>query len=512
MNSWHWPILPVLVPLAAGCILLLIGRDRLRVQAAIGIASVVAQLVIAMLIGRAAMSGEVLTYLLGNWAAPFGIALAADRLTALMLVLTALVALAALVAACRVWHGKSPFFHPLFQFQLMGLNGAFLTADLFNLFVFFEVLLIASYGLLVHGDGVNRVRFATQYVIVNLVGSALFLIGATLLYGALGTLNLADLAQRVATAPAESLPLVRAAGWLLLVVFGLKAALLPLYFWLPGTYSAASAPVAALFAIMTKVGVYAVMRVHTLVFGAAPFGAEGLVGWVLIPVALVTITLASLGALAAKSVRELAGFLVVVSAGTLLAMIGLAGEGALSAAMFYLVHSTLAAAVLFLLSEHVQGNATRTSTVGVLFLVAAVVASGLPPLSGFIAKVMILESAGSSPWMTAFFVVVVGTGLLNVMALARQGSRLFWKGDLDAHADDGAGVHAPGFAGVYVLLAALVALAVFAQPVARLGVDAARALVKPDAYIQAVLGTPTVSKVSSAQHNTSAVDAERIRP
>jgi multicomponent K+:H+ antiporter subunit D len=197
-------------------------------------------------LGRAA-DGGVTAYLLSNWQAPFGIVLAVDRLAALMLTLTAVLALASLLAAAPRWHRRGAHFHPLFQMQVMGLNGAFLTADLFNLFVFFEVLLIASYGLLLHGGGRRRLHASLHYVTLNLVGSALFLLGVSLLYGVTGTLNMADLAVKVAQAPEADVGLLHAAGLLLLVVFGLKAAVLPLGLWLPTTYSAASAPVAALF-------------------------------------------------------------------------------------------------------------------------------------------------------------------------------------------------------------------------------------------------------------------------
>src|SRR5690606_10776994 len=189
------------------------------------------------------------------------------RLSAMMLVLTALLALATSVYARGGDAERGPHFHALFHFQLMGLNGAFLTADLFNLFVFFEVLLMASYGLLLHGSGAARLKASIPCVAFNLAGSSLFLIAISLCYGLTGTLNMADLAERVAALPGTDTAAVRAAGLLLLVVFSVKAALLPLYFWLPATYSSATAPVAALFAIMTKVGIYSIARMYTLVFG-----------------------------------------------------------------------------------------------------------------------------------------------------------------------------------------------------------------------------------------------------
>jgi multicomponent K+:H+ antiporter subunit D len=249
------------MPLMAGAICLLLEQRSPLLARALSIGTTVLLLGVALYLAGVAATGTVHSYLLGNWKAPFGIVLALDRLSALMLVLTAVVAVASVLyargGAARGAHDEQgPHYHALFQFQLMGLNGAFLTADLFNLFVFFEVLLIASYGLLLHGGGASRLKAAIHYVGFNLTGSALFLIAVALLYGITGTLNMADLAQRVAVLGPEKATLVRSAALLLIVVFGVKAALLPLYFWLPDTYRAAAAPVAALFAIMTQVGVY----------------------------------------------------------------------------------------------------------------------------------------------------------------------------------------------------------------------------------------------------------------
>src|SRR5690606_2213561 len=230
-------------------------------------------------------------YRLGDWPAPFGIVLVLDRLSALMLVLTAAVALFSLLHAVQGQDRAGPLYHPLFQLQLVGLNGAFLTGDLFNLFVFFEILLIASYCLLVHGSTAPRLRAGVHYVVLNLAGSSLFLIAVGTLYGVTGTLNMADMAQKVALLGAPDAALVRSAALLLLVVFALKAALVPLYFWLPAAYSAASAPVAALFAIMTKVGVYSIVRVYTLIFGSGGgVAAEVATPW-LLPLALLTVVL-----------------------------------------------------------------------------------------------------------------------------------------------------------------------------------------------------------------------------
>ena len=220
-------------------------------------------------------------YRLGDWPAPFAIVLVVDRLATIMLLLTSVLAAAAVVFSLARWHRVGVLFHPLFQFLLMGINGAFLTGDLFNLFVFFEVLLAASYGLALHGSGSARVMAGLHYIVVNLVASLLFLIGVSLIYGVAGTLNMADLAARIPAIRAEDRALLEAGAGILGIAFLVKAGMWPLCFWLPGTYAAAPPPVASIFAILTKVGVYIVLRLWLLLFGedagaSAQFGSEWL--------------------------------------------------------------------------------------------------------------------------------------------------------------------------------------------------------------------------------------------
>ncbi len=503
----HWLVVPVVLPLGAGSVLLLLERSRPRWQAPVSLAATGALLLVAVLLVALAAEGGAHAYLLGNWPAPFGIALALDRLSALLLLLTALVALASLIHALAGGHRDGAHFHALFQFQLMGLNGAFLTADLFNLFVFFEVLLAASYGLLLHGGGRERLRAGLHYVVFNLAGSALFLLSVSLLYGLTGSLNMADLALRVSQVAAADAALVRAAGLMLLVVFLVKGAILPLYFWLPATYSAASAPVAALFAILTKVGVYGVMRVFTLVFGAEAGPAAGLAWPWLLPLALATLLLASLGALAAAALGPMIGYLVIASAGTLLLAVSLAGEPALAAGLYYLIHSTLIAALLFLICDLVRrgrGAAAdrflpgpapaRATLLGGLFFVAAIAVAGLPPLAGFLGKLLLLQAVaptGGGAWVWS---VVLVAGLLTLIGLSRAGSILFWKTDAGA---DAAALPVKGveLLALGLLLGASLALAIAAAPIQRYAHATARQLLAPGAYTQAVLGLRPVPHV-----------------
>ncbi len=508
----HLPILPVLLPAATAILLLLLGdhggdehaghgHHRLLWARRIGVLSVLLGALLAARLVAQAAGGDILAYRVGDWPAPFGIVVVVDRLGALMLMLTALVALPVLWYASGGWDAHGRYFHAMFQFQLMGLNGAFVTGDLFNLFVFFEVLLIASYVLMLHGQGRERFRVGVHYVVLNLVASALFLVGVSLLYAKTGTLNLADLALRVPEVTAPESVVVQAAGLLLLVVFGFKAALLPLSMWLPATYAASCAPVAALFAIMTKVGVYAIWRVHGVVFGATAGDAAFTVEPLLLPLALATCAVGVLGALAARTLERLVAWLTVASVGTILAAVGLFTAEAWSAALYYMANSTLVVAGLFLLAELVaaqRGDAAdrlepaspvaQPALLGLMMLLAAASAAGLPPLPGFIGKLMILEASMTHPAQAMVWTVVIVVGFFTLVGLARAGSILFWHVRADAPAMGSAGASPRLVGATMLLLAATVAMSVFAAPLQRYTAAAAVQLTDRGAYARAVLG------------------------
>ncbi|WP_240095635.1 monovalent cation/H+ antiporter subunit D [Thermomonas flagellata] len=435
-----WPLLPVVVPLVAGALALLLERRRAGIAAQRGLAALAQALVLVaalqLLVG--AGSGRIEVYLLGDWPARLGIVLMVDRLSALLLLTAQLLAIAVLLHASAGWDRRAPHFHAFFQLQMMGLNGAFLTGDVFNLFVFFEVLLIASYGLLLSGGRGERLRAGLHYVSFNIAASSLFLVALGLLYGLLGTLNMAELGQRIAALPAQDAALVAAAGGLLLVVFCAKAALLPLYFWLPQTYTHAPAAVAGLFAIMTKVGLYALLRVASLLFAAGPLA--GFAWPALLGLGAATLLLAALGVLAAVRLRTLAAYLMLGSAATLFVAFALHTEGTVSAGLFYLVHSTFAGAALFLLADLIRRRRGRAgdrkdvpaqlpdrSLPGVLFLLVAVALAGLPPLSGFVGKLLLLQAVPPGAPTFWIWLLVLATGLLTLVGLARAGSRLFWR-------------------------------------------------------------------------------------
>jgi multicomponent K+:H+ antiporter subunit D len=496
----HLVVTPVLLPLAAGLTLLLLAGRGIALQRAVALAATALGLAVATRLVALVAGGQIETYRLGDWPPPFGIVLVVDRLGALMVLLTAVVALGSLLHAVLGVDREGTHFHALFQLQLVGLNGAFLTGDLFNLFVFFEILLIASYGLLVYGAEEPRLKAGIHYVLLNLAGSALFLVGVGTLYGVTGTLNLADLAGRVAVLPVGDAGLVRSAGLLLLVVFALKAALVPLYFWLPSAYSAASAPVAALFAIMTKVGVYAIVRIYTLVFGPGAGGAANLAAPWLLPVALGTIALGAAGALASRTLRRLLGYLLISSIGVMLGAIALFRAAALAAGLYYMVHSTLAFAAMFLVADLVAGErgesgdrlvgggpAPRSAGLGRLFFVGAIAIAGLPPLSGFLGKAWILAASSAAPAAPWMWGIVLASSFVALVVLGRAGARLFWQVGvvpLQTRGDGSGKALAPAVA----LVGALLLLTAAAGPAAGYLEGAAAQLLAPAAYVDAVLG------------------------
>ncbi|OAZ99064.1 monovalent cation/H+ antiporter subunit D [Halomonas sp. G11] len=493
----HLIVLPVVVPLIAGILLLYQRQGMVRYKRIVSVVATSALLLVAIWLLNQAASGEVTYYALGDWQPPFGIALVLDRLSALMLLVTALLAVGAVVFACGGDDEKGSNFHGLFQWQLMGINGAFLTGDLFNLFVFFEVLLLASYALLLHGGGKARIQSSVHYVVLNLAGSSLFLIGVGILYGATGTLNMADMASRMAELPAEREGLVVAGALMLLVVFGLKAAILPLYFWLPRAYASAPAPVAALFAVMTKVGIYAILRVYSLIFGDQAGNLEALeqpwVWWL----SLATLAAAGIGVMAARDLRLLIAYLVLISVGTLLAGVGMRSPEATSALLYYLIHTTLITGGLFLLAEMiglqrgkpgtrlVKGRPmVQGSALALAFFIGAIAVAGLPPLSGAFGKALMLNAAEGSQRLWLWTLVLLA-GLASLIALSRAGSTLFWR----SHRGHFSGRPLPRcqWFGMAWLLSSSLLLVVFAGPVSDYTQATAKQLANPSLVIDTLI-------------------------
>ena len=548
----HLMLVPVALPMLTAALMLLMREEQQRLKLTLNILSTALGLLVAVALlvwsNQPGATSSMGVYLAANWQAPFGIVLALDRLSAMMLVLTSLVALASIVFAGARWHRAGVHYHPLFQFQLMGLAGAFLTADLFNLFVFFEIMLAASYGLLLHGSGRPRVQAGLHYIAINLAASSLFLVGVSMLYGITGTLNMADLAQTIPLVAAADRGLLHAAAAILATAFLIKAAIWPLNFWLVPAYSAATAPVGALFALMTKVGVYTILRLWTLLFSSEA-GASALFGslW-LIGGGMLTMAFGAVGMLGSQRLSHLAGFAAIVSSGTLLAAAGF-GQNLLTASLlYYLPSSTMAVSALFLTADLIDrwrndgasyapfergDNApflnaelvpaeglnldadeevligrvipAAAAMLGLAFLVCTLVIAGMPPLSGFVGKVAMLSALlnpmglsssagarlGAPGWM--LFALMIATGLLALIALTRAGIRHFWA----THERAAPQLRVLEGLPIAVLLAACVALTVMAGPVMRFTQATADALHSPGTYIRAVMQARPVAGPSA---------------
>ena len=507
----HWIIAPVILPALLAPFIVLAARYHMGIQRVFSVAGVLSLIVIAAGLVWQAADGTIILYQLGDWAAPFGIVLVGDKLSTMMVLLTAVLALFVILYAIGSGSDeRGRHFHALFQFQLMGIMGAFLTGDLFNLFVFFEVLLIASYGLMIHSGGNARLRAGVQYVLFNLLGSTLFLFALGSLYAETGTVNMADLALRVALIdPAQSVG-IRVAAVLLLLVFAIKAALVPLHFWLPSSYAEAPAPVAALFAIMTKVGAYAIIRVYTMIFPPDLAVTSGLQADWLLPAALVSLAIGMVGVLAAKSLDRLVAFSVIGSMGMVMVTISLFTPASIAAALYYTVHSTLAAAALFLISDLVRtGRADLDLTpqppiaggalTAMLFFVGAIAMAGLPPLSGFIGKLLILSASFSEPQVVWIWATVLISSLIAVVGFSRAGSIVFWKAHSDTVPPGEEVLQRPAtlsYVAVGGLIALLIAHTVLAGSMQRYMTAVSAQLFAPEPYISTVLDTP--GKLSDA--------------
>ena len=462
-------IAPILLPLLVAALQLLVGEKSWRAVTTLSIVSCVSLVAIsaALLMSVSGAGALSAVYRIGDWPARFGIVLVADRLSALMVLLSSVLALAVLPAGLARWRHRGGHVESLLQFLLVGLHGAFLTGDLFNLFVFFEVLLAASYGLALHGSGARRVSAGLHYIAVNLTASMLFLLGVSLIFGVTGTLNMAALAELIPTLPEHTRALLHAGAAILGVAFLIKTAMWPLGFWLPRTYAAASPAVAAMFALMTKVGIYVLLRLGLLLFGAGAGPASSHFGssWMLWG-GIATVLAGTIGMLGARDLGKLAGYNVVVSSGTLLGAIGLQLPAVTVGALAYLVISTLAVAAFFLLAgvlvpageeevddalllepyeqtghpsvvEDLYAHEDESRVVvtapvallGLAFLACALLLSGLPPLSGFLAKLALLApmaGVAAKNGALVLFTVIIIAGLCTVIAMGRAGIHVFW--------------------------------------------------------------------------------------
>ncbi len=524
----HLVVAPIVIPLVAGA-LMLFFEDRERVlKTTLSLLSIGTLIIVSIaLLTRVHLHEDAtsLIYLVGNWPAPIAINLVADRLASIMLILASVLALPAMTFAIQRWERMGPHFHSLFQFLLVGINGAFLTGDLFNLFVFFEVMLAASYGLVLHGGGSARVRAGLHYIVINLVASLIFLIGLAMIFSAAGSLNMAEIALLSGNMEGFSRTALHVGLAMLAVAFLVKAGMWPLGFWLVPAYSAAAGPVSAVFALLSKVGVYALLRLTLLVpsegvaFGAVVIFIGG----------AATLIFASIGVLASQSPKRAAAYFLVMSSGTLLATFGMSQPETTAGALFYLISSTLAVGGFFLvveLIEREQGGASSVLAVtqeaygesenapeeenevgttvpgavavlGVSFALLAMVLIGLPPLPGFLAKFSVLtailgpgaaEPAAGAGVGSVLAGLLLLSGLVALIALARMGISSFWA-PLEPFLPR---IAVMELIPIAFLLTLLVALTMLAGPAMDVLLAAANELHDPNRYIAAVLGAERV--------------------
>lgn len=534
MSFWlrHLPVFPIVIPLVAAAAMLFFAEARRVPRLSIALAASLGQIAAASaLLYFTTDSAPYIwregigTYSIGGWPAPFGIVLVVDRLSALMITLNAILALSVLVYSSARWDKLGVHYHPLLQLLLMGLNGAFLTGDLFNLFVFFEILLAASYALLLHGAGTRRVKSALQFIVVNLTATFTFLIGVALIYSVVGTLNMAHIAAIWPSLQPGDRGIAEAGAAVLGVAFLVKAASWPLNFWLPGAYTAAGAPVAAIFSITTKVGVYAILRLSSLLQEPLPLGGS----WLFYG-GIATMVFGIAGMLAARQLQRVVAFNIVLSSGTLLAAIGLAAPTLIAPALLYLTVSVLVSAAFFMLTGMTERMRTADpetadspsshpvtygafqvgeppdpqapdaevgiaipaamAFLGLAFVCCALLVTGMPPLVGFIAKFGVLSatfhglSSGVDParsWVLIALLLL--SGFAGLIALCRIGMRLFWS--VTGRTTPRLRLIEAG--PVAFLLVLCIALTAAAGPMMTYVSSAADTLNDPQTYIRAVL-------------------------
>ena len=498
-------VLPVVVPLLAAAVLLLFrGQREFQRVLATG-ATALLLVVSAVLLAQVSAQG-ILAVQLGGWQAPFGITFVADHLSAIMVLITAVMALASAVYALVDIdpEREASGFHPLFQVLLVGINGAFLTGDLFNLFVWFEVMLIASFVLLTLGSSRAQLEGGIKYVSVNLVASMLFLTAIGLLYGFTGTLNMADLAVLL---PEHDAGLVTTIAMLFMVAFGIKAAVFPLFFWLPASYHTPPIAISAFFAgMLTKVGVYALIRTFTLLFVAD----VGYTHTILLWIGGLTMVTGVLTAAAQNDIRKILSFHIVSQIGYLIVALALYTPLALAGAVFYLVHVIIAKANLFLIAgitrrlsgsfdlRHIGGLFQHAPFLSVLFLISALGLAGIPPLSGFWAKLLVIAAAleAAQWWVTG---VALAVGLLTLFSMTKIWQYAFWSpltnGVVLAQRPSRL-LYAPTIALALLILL----LGLWSEPLIALSDAAAAELLDPSRYVQAVLGPATSDVGLGAGH------------
>lgn len=487
-------VLPLLIPLVTAVILIFCSK-YVRAQRLISAISVVMNVLVALFIVNQVNHEGIQTLHMGGWLPPYGIVFVADMLAALLVLTTLIVAAGCLFYAFRSIgeEREKHYFYPFFQFLLAGVIGSFLTGDLFNLFVCFEVMLIASYALIVLGGTKRQLRETLKYMLINIISSTLFVAAVAYLYGTVGTLNMAHLSQRVAEVHQDGV--LSVIGILFLIVFALKAGLF-LFFWLPGSYSAPPAAVTALFgALLTKVGLYAIIRTFTLIFYHDIGGIHAIIGWM----AAATMILGSLGAVAYKDLGRILNYNIIISVGFIAFGVAVASSDSLNGAVFYLMHDMIAKALLFILGgiiiasagtnklSEMGGMMKRHPLVGWMFFIAALALVGIPPLSGFLGKVLIIRGGLSEGhyWLSG---LALASSLAVLYSLIKVFMGAFW-GDVPGPRDtqQPVRIHRTAYAAVIGLSVMVIVLGVGSEWIYSYTSQAGAVLSDPSLYINAVL-------------------------
>jgi multicomponent Na+:H+ antiporter subunit D len=489
-------VLPILIPLLAAVGAFFCGHRRLW-QTCVSIGGSLLQLGGCGMLFKAVRQHGILAEQMGAWPAPFGITLVVDHLSAVMLVITAVIGLAANIYALadidRSYRALG--FHTLFQILIAAISGAFLTGDLFNLYVWFEVMLMASFGLLVMGGRPRQLDGGVKYVTLNLIATLMFITGLGLLYALTGTLNMAHL--HIQAQALQNPGMMTTVAMLFIMAFGLKAGAFPLFFWLPASYHTPPTAIAAVFSgLLTKVGVYALLRVFTLIFIQDIAATHRL----LLIMACLTMIVGVLGAAAQNAFRRILGFHIISQVGYMILGLGLFTPLALAGAIFYLVHHIIVKANLFLISglvskicgrddlKHLGGLFRHAGLVAVLFLVPAFSLAGFPPLSGFWAKFILIQASLEAGAYGAAAVALV-VGMLTIYSMTKIWIAAFWEpAPADGLPTAGAAIPLPLMLPVVVLAVMTVIIGLGAQPLLEIALTAADELLNPQAYVQAVMG------------------------
>lgn len=486
-------ILPIIIPLITAAILIFFSK-KIIVQRWISTISMIGTITASLLLINKVDKNGIQTLNLGNWDAPFGITLVSDMLSALLVTTASFIALCCILYSFKgIGQAREKFYYySMVQFLLVGVNGAFTTGDIFNLFVFFEVMLMASYVLLVIGGTKVQLRETIKYLLVNVTSSALFVIAVGYLYSIVGTLNMAHISERIAEVNQPGIVTVIAV--LFLIVFGLKAAIFPLFFWLPGSYYAPPAPVMAIFgALLTKVGVYSILRTYTLIF----YHDQGFTHEILIVFSLATVILGCIGAIAYKDIKKIIIYNIIIAIGVIMYGIGLMNSDGLSGAVFYLIHDMLIKAALFLLAgiiiaitgsskyEKYSGLIKHYPFLGWVFFLAVLSLAGIPPLSGFVGKILIASGGFGSGDIIGALIILLSS-LFVLYSLMRVFINSFWgdttksKPNKDIHVGK---LLIP----VVILMISAVSYGVFSETVNFYVMQAVEVLINPSQYIDAVL-------------------------